>query len=101
MPKLTCKSVMFYSETDELSFFNWINNIKCIKKFEGVSDTLFLHINTTKPSDICLRELIALFHRYKVDMEQLSQFLNDKNKSWFFENKRTFWHKKIFKNSKL
>ena len=97
MPKLSCKRVMFYSEGDECSFFNWIKEINCIKKIEGVGDTILLHIKSRKVSNVCLHELIALFHRYKIDMKQLSQFLNDNNKEWFFDNKQGFWHKKTFK----
>jgi len=100
MPKLTCKAVTFYSEGDELAFFKWIDSINCIKKFEGIGDTMYLTVKSKKPSDVCLRELIALFYRYKIDMSQLAVFLNDKNKEWFFDYKQTFWHKKVFKNKK-
>ncbi len=96
MPKLECKSVTFYSERDELVFFEWIERIECIKEWVGVSRKVVLHIKTVEPSDSCLRELIAMFQRYKIEMSQLSQFLNERNKAWFFENKKAFWHKKVF-----
>ena len=70
----------FYSEGDELSFFKWIDSINCIKEFKGIGDTMYLTINTKKPSDVCLRELLALFYRYNIEMSQLAMFLNDKNK---------------------
>ncbi len=35
MPKLICKQVMFYSENDELMFFEWISRIKGIKRWTG------------------------------------------------------------------
>ena len=47
-------------------------------------------------SDTCLRELLGLFFRYKVKMEQLAQFKNNKNTMWFRGNPCTFWHKKVF-----
>jgi len=97
MPNLTCKKVTFYSEGDELSFFKWLDSINCIEKCEGTDDTMYLTVNTKKPSDECLRELLALFHRYKVDMSQLEIFLNEKNKEWFFDRKQAYWHKKVFK----
>lgn len=100
MPKLACQAVMFYSQGDELSFFKWIDSINCIKKFEGVGDTMHLTVKKHKISDRCLRELIALFYRYKIDMSQLEVFLNDKNKEWFYDRKKMFWHKKVFKNKR-
>lgn len=96
MPKLTCKSVLFYSVGDELSFFKWIESIKFIRKFEGNGNNLYLSVKSKCPSDHCLRELLALFYRYKINMSQLSLFLNDKNKHWFFDNKEAYWHKKVF-----
>lgn len=51
----------------------------------------------TKIIDDDLRELLALFYRYKIkNMQQLQIFLNNDNKTWFYENKKTFWHKKVF-----
>ncbi len=98
MPKLECKKVTFYSEGDELSFFKWIDSINCIERYEGVGDTIYLYVKTKKPSDICLRELLALFHRYKIDMSQLEIFISDKNKVWFYDRKQAYWHKRVFKN---
>ncbi len=89
---------MFYSEGDEISFFNWIKSINCVKKSEGKGDTIVLHIKSFNPSNVCLRDIIALFHRYNIEMSQLKQFLNDKNKEWFFNNKKAYWHTKVFKN---
>ncbi len=43
-----------------------------------------------------LRELIALFYRYKVDMKQLEIFLNNDNQAWFYEGKKAYWHKRVF-----
>jgi len=100
MPKLYCKRVTFYSQEDEESFFYWINNINCIRKFDGEGDTIILHIKTRNISNVCLRELLALFHRYKIDMKQLSQFHNDSNRDWFFENKSAYWHRKVFQIDK-
>jgi hypothetical protein len=98
MTILECKNTTFFSQLDETSFFERIDQIKCIKRWEGVSNSIVLHIKTKTISDNCLRELISLFHRYKIEMSQLSCFLDKKNKKWFFDNKESFWHKKIFKN---
>jgi hypothetical protein len=48
-------------------------------------------------ADNDLRELLALFHRYKIkNMSQLKVFLNETNRPWFYENKKSYWHKKVF-----
>ena len=97
MIKLECKRIRFYSELDELSFSERMNKIKCIESWEGKSDSILIYIKSKIVSDICLRELIALFHRYKISMSQLLIFLSDKNKIWLM-NDKAFWYKKIFKD---
>lgn len=79
---LTCKSVSFYSFKDEDAFFEWVKRISCIEKFEGAGDELYLDIVDRKVTDDELRELIALFYRYKIDMKQLQRFVNEDNKEW-------------------
>ncbi len=98
MTTLVCKNTTFFSQLDEQSFFERIDQIKCIKSWEGISDNIVLHIKTKSISDNCLRELISLFHRYKIEMSQLSCFLTEKNKNWFLDNKKSYWHKQVFKN---
>ncbi len=100
MPKLACKKLTFYSKEDENSFFKWLDSISCIKEIKGIGDTIFLTVNTKKPSNSCLREILAIFQRYKIDMTQLAVFLNDKNKEWFYDQKQAYWHKKVFKKKK-
>lgn len=100
MPKLHCKRVVFYAKGDEAAFFRWVEKINCISRCEGVSDSIVLHVKTTRISDENLRELLALFHRYKICMIELQQFLSERNQCWFFENEKAFWHKKVFKKNK-
>ena len=93
---LTCKRVTFHSPKDEDAFFGWIKKIDCIDEFTAAHDELYLHIACRDLHDHDLQELIALFYRYNIDMKQLAIFLNDRNRSWFHENKKAFWHKKVF-----
>lgn len=93
---LTCKSIWYYSQGDETAFFEWIKRISCIDKFDGIQDELYLYIKNKMIEDSALRELLALFCRYNIEMKQLSVFLNSKNKEWFFESKEAFWHKRVF-----
>ena len=93
---LICKGVRFYSPKDEAAFFEWIKKIDCIENISAASDELYLEITSIDLHDSDLRELLALFHRYQIDMKQLSIFLNKANKKWFFNNKKAFWHGNVF-----
>ena len=94
---LICKAVKFYCRKDEDAFFEWIKKIDCIDQISGISKELYLHIAADDIHDHDLRDLLGLFYRYKINMQQLSRFLTDDNKKWFYDNKKAFWHKKVFK----
>lgn len=99
MPKniiLVCNEIWYLSIIDEDLFFEWIKRIPSIIKFNGLGDELYLHISSTTIAEGDLRELLALFCRYNIDMKQLRVFLNAANKDWFFENKEAYWHKQVF-----
>lgn len=94
---LVCKAVRYFAPHDEDAFFEWIKKISSIKKFNGVYDELYLFIDSNNIPDTDLDSLIGLFYRYKIkNMNQLKVFLNEQNKSWFYENKKAYWHKKVF-----
>lgn len=80
---LVCRSVRFYSQRDEHYFFEWIQSIRSIARYDGVGEELYLYCHNTLISDDDLRELLALFYRYKIEMKQLAIFLHEKNKDWF------------------
>jgi hypothetical protein len=93
---LTCIGVRFYCRKDEDAFFEWIKKIECIEEISATGEELYLHICADDIHDYDLRDLLGLFYRYKVEMKQLGRFLTDDNKKWFYENKKAFWHKKVF-----
>ncbi len=95
MPVLTCRQVWFYSVGDELSFSSWLDNVKAIRRWEGKGDCILLHV-PSRISDKGLRELLAIFHRYRIDMRQLARFQSPSNKAWFADPKK-YWHKRVFK----
>ena len=96
MPRVICKRVRYYSQNDETSFFEWISRIKGINKWEGIFDEVHLHLPRKRISDECLRDLTALFYRYNIEMSQLQQFINDKNREWYAAP-GTYWYKSVFK----
>lgn len=93
---LVCKKVRYYARKDEDAFFEWIKKIDCIDKTGGIHDELYLYIKSKNLHEYDLRDLIGLMYRYKIDMKQLAQFLNEDNKKWFYENKKAYWYKKVF-----
>jgi hypothetical protein len=95
MPTLDCKRVMFYSAADEAAFFRFAESIKAVRKIQSVRDSIVLHIASCISQE-SLRDLIALFERYRIHrMSQLAQFLSPSNRSWFADPNK-FWHKKVF-----
>lgn len=93
---LRAVSTIFYSQYDEDMFFKWLNKIRCVETFGGEIETLNIAINKSKLTDIWLRELLALFYRYEVEMTQLRIFETEKNKHWFSEPEK-YWHKLVYK----
>lgn len=93
---LICKGVTFYTFMDQQLFFTWINRTLCIDSFTAASDELYLHLVAEQLSDEDLQELIGIFYRYKIDMKQLSRFVTEQNKHWFSEDKKAFWHRRVF-----
>jgi hypothetical protein len=93
--QLLCKRVKFYALKDEDAFFEWIKKIKCIKNISAIGNELSLDLPHLI-SDDDLRDILALFYRYKIDMHQLFIFLNDTNKSWFYEGNKGYWYDNVF-----
>ena len=92
---LQCDSVRFFSEFDEGQFFDWIKKIECISDCYGKGASIFLTIQFGSLDDDSLREVLALFYRYKVDMKQLAGFETAANKSWFV-NPNSYWYSQVF-----
>jgi hypothetical protein len=95
MPQLRCDTVWFYSAGDESAFFEWAARIPGVSRIFGEGRSIVLVLRSARPSDTALRELLALFHRYKVPASQLAQFLTERNASWF-DNPSAYWYKEVF-----
>lgn len=93
---LTIGSGTFCSSIYEDLFFEWIKKIPSIIDYKGIGKNLFLYFNNKKIKFLDLRELLALFYRYKINMKPLAIFLNKGNKEWFYDGKEAYWHKKVF-----
>jgi len=87
---------MFYSQTDESLFFQWIDSILPVVDSDGRLEELYLYLPSYHIPSRDLWELLALFYRYSIDMKQLRCFLNDDNREWFYEGQKGFWFDKVF-----
>jgi hypothetical protein len=90
---LDCSGITFGSVLDEKHLFEWALEINSVLRWE--QDRLVL--KSRRLSKTSLRDLIALFHRYRIPMQQLAQFKNAKNAIWF-EAPHTYWHKNVFQD---
>jgi hypothetical protein len=89
----------FFSSGDEGAFFDWLGRIGCVERVRGEGDTLNMHFKSVPVSNTDLRELVALFHRYRLDKSPLKQFLSADNAAWFRDNLQAYWHTDIFGGS--
>ncbi len=94
---LSTKQLIWGSALDEEAFFNWLKDIDAVEDVHGKGQTLFVKLKTNRPDDQSLRELLALFTRYdvQVGLPQLAQFLTTENECWFKDPEK-YWHSKVF-----
>lgn len=95
MIRLDAKRVSFASPLDEEMFFSWIRSIKAVKRYYGDGIYIVLEVDERRVSEMALRELLALFDRYKISMRQLKQLETPKNRKWF-KDRKNYWYKRVF-----
>jgi len=96
---LVATSVVYYSPLDEGAFFAWLDRIDCVARYDGLASDLTITLSRA-PDDDELREFIALFHRYGVDMRQLALFGEGAGRAWF-RKPNMFWHAAVFGQAKV
>lgn len=84
----------YYSSADESAFYDRLAGLRCIAGVRGARDGLHISLSR-RPSDMQLREIIALLYRYELDMKPLTALLTEKNASWYADP-NTFWHAAVF-----
>lgn len=90
-------NVKFYSDLDEAAFFDWIGKVPAVEGSEGKGRTIFLTVDTDSVDDEALRELIAIFYRYGVSMEQLA-VLDERRFAHWFRDKEAYWYRAVFES---
>lgn len=96
---LAAKRVWYYSECDETAFFEWLDKLPCVKRYEGELDVLMIYVDEAKVDENSLRELLALFRRFSVEMKQLRVFDRDEFALWF-RDPRAYWHAAVFQGQR-
>lgn len=94
--ELEIDRLVFRSQYDEDSFFEWLRKLRCVEDLKGKGSSLFLLIKTPV-GNANIRELLALFFRYDLPMKQLAAFKTKKNATWF-SSPRAYWSARVFKS---
>jgi hypothetical protein len=87
--------VRFYHLNDERAYFEWLSRIPCVERYYGDGRHGLVVELKRAPWKDELRELLALCHRYGVDMRQLAKFETSKNRAWF-RAPHAYWHNAVF-----
>ena len=93
--ELKAQRTRFFSQLDEGTFFAWLKELPCVSTVEGRGDLLFIRVIESKVDEYALRELLALFRRYGIDMKQLAVFDKQEFAHWF-HNRDAYWYKSVF-----
>lgn len=93
--ELQATGVRFFSQGDEAAFFGWLNSQPFVVHIEGRGSTLFIKVDLSAVDEDGLRELLALFRRYGVDLSQLIVFDRDEFAEWF-RRADAYWHQAVF-----
>ena len=78
---IECKKVKFYASYDEDAFFEYLAKIKSVVTIKGKKDSIYLTIENLTDDD--LYNLVGLFRRYKIKMDELSSILHESQKHLF------------------
>ncbi|MBF6469708.1 hypothetical protein IU427_31760 [Nocardia beijingensis] len=87
--------VTYYSPQDEAAFFAWLDKISCIESYQGRVRTLYLTVDLDAVDEDGLREIVALYRRYNIDLKELRVLDADRVGPWFSDSDR-WWHTEVF-----
>lgn len=93
--ELEAASVRFFSHGDEGAFFGWLDKLPFVERYEGRGRTLYISVNSAAVDEDGLREMLALFRRYGVELRQLAVFDRDEFADWF-RNEQAYWYADVF-----
>lgn len=95
MLKIEIDSLRFYSRLDEDAFFSRLNQIPGAVSVEGFLRTINVSVDPSAVDEDGMRELISLFQRYGIDMQQLRE-LETKEFSTWMRHRSAYWSKSMY-----
>ncbi|MDR4520934.1 MAG: hypothetical protein R3E36_10115 [Nitrosomonas sp.] len=95
MPKLLIRECRYHAQLDEAAFFGWLQSISGVVKVLGTPDGLVVTLRSKRLSQPALRDLLALYFRYGLPMQDLAQFETPENKQWF-RSPQAYWYARVF-----
>jgi hypothetical protein len=95
---LVATGVTYYHPNDETAFFEWLDRMECVDNYRGQLRDLFITLKRS-PTKYDLRELVAFFFRYKIDMAQLARFETKANREWLRDPQK-YWYEQMFGEGK-
>lgn len=93
--QLTVDGLTFLSRHDEDAFFEWLGKESSVISFGGEGKSLRILVGCSVVGEYDLRELIALFFRYGIDMRQFRVFDHEPFSRWL-RNSEAYWFEAIF-----
>jgi hypothetical protein len=92
---LIARRVVFNSINDEALFFEWLDRIPCVSHYEGKGRSLSIEVDSRSVNEPALRDLLALFDRYRIHKKQLIALDRKKFSKWFRDD-RSYWFASVF-----
>lgn len=84
----------YLSQNDETAMFEWLGRIAVVREVTGKGRDLIIVLNGA-PTDNQLRDLLALFFRYGMDMTPLAALRTAKNHAWL-SDPSNYWFEAVF-----
>lgn len=95
--KLRVQGPTYFSQNDETAMFEWLGRISVVRAVTGEGRDLVIALKCA-PTDNQLRDLLALFFRYRMDMTPLAALRTHKNQIWF-SDRGSYWFEAVFGRS--
>ncbi|MFC8529598.1 hypothetical protein [Nocardia sp. NPDC057227] len=92
---LEATGVLYYSYNDEAAFFEWLDKVGCVASYRGELRTLHITLEFDTVDEEDLRDLVALYRRYDIDLRELRVLNADTVGPWFSDPARS-WHDEVF-----
>lgn len=84
----------YFSPNDETAMFEWLGRITVVREVTGEERDLIIVLKRA-PTHNQLRDLLALFFRYRMDMTPLVALQTAKNQAGF-SDPRNYWFEAMF-----